>query len=232
MNNIFFLMSFSIAALFLRGSAPAVADDFEAERNEMVALQIEARGVDDEEVLRVMRKVKRHLFVPEELRPYAYYDRPLAIGHGQTISQPYIVAFMTEIADIKETDKVLEIGTGSGYQAAVLAELAGSVFTIEIIEELAETAAERLKRLGYENITVKCGDGYKGWPEKAPFDVIMVTAAPREMPGELTDQLARGGRMVIPLGDIFQELYLIEKTGDRLRKRKLLPVRFVPMVHP
>jgi len=205
---------------------------FDYERKAMVERQIKARGVGDERVLQAMAKVKRHLFVPESLWEEAYDDTPLPIGHGQTISQPYIVAYMTEVLDLSETDRVLEIGTGSGYQAAVLAEIVSEVYTIELLEELATPAAQRLQELGYKNITVTCGDGYKGWPRFAPFDAIIVTAAPPEIPQTLIDQLRIGGKMVAPVGVFFQELYLIEKTKDGTEKRQLIPVRFVPMVHP
>jgi len=195
----------------------------------MVEEQIEARGIKDSLVLAAMRKVPRHLFVPERYRSEAYADHPLPIGYGQTISQPYIVAYMTEALRLKGGEKVLEIGTGSGYQAAVLAEIADSVFTIEIIPELAESARERLRRLGYKNIFVLCGDGYRGWPEHAPFDAIIVTAAPDHIPGPLVEQLKVGGRMVIPVGSVYQELFLVVKTERGVEKRPLLPVRFVPM---
>jgi protein-L-isoaspartate(D-aspartate) O-methyltransferase len=202
------------------------------QRKAMVERQIKARGVSDESVLKAMTAVKRHLFVPESLREDAYRDTPLPIGYEQTISQPYIVAFMTEVLELNETDKLLEIGTGSGYQAAVLAEIVSEVYTIELIEELANPAGKRLQALGYKNVTVKCGDGYKGWPRYAPYDAIIVTAAPPEIPQPLIDQLKIGGKMVIPVGVFFQELYLIEKTKAGTVKKELIPVRFVPMVHP
>ena len=204
-------------------------EDYARARERMVEEQIEARGIKDSLVLAAMRKVPRHLFVPERYRSEAYADHPLPIGYGQTISQPYIVAYMTEALRLKGGEKVLEIGTGSGYQAAVLAEIADSVFTIEIIPELAESARERLRRLGYKNIFVLCGDGYRGWPEHAPFDAIIVTAAPDHIPGPLVEQLKVGGRMVIPVGSVYQELFLVVKTERGVEKRSLLPVRFVPM---
>ncbi|RKY63765.1 MAG: protein-L-isoaspartate O-methyltransferase [Candidatus Latescibacterota bacterium] len=204
-------------------------EDYARARERMVEEQIEARGIKDSLVLAAMRKVPRHLFVPERYRSEAYADHPLPIGYGQTISQPYIVAYMTEALRLKGGEKVLEIGTGSGYQAAVLAEIADSVFTIEIIPELAESARERLRRLGYKNIFVLCGDGYRGWPEHAPFDAIIVTAAPDHIPGPLVEQLKVGGRMVIPVGSVYQELFLVVKTERGVEKRPLLPVRFVPM---
>jgi len=209
----------------------ANADDFTEYRKEMVQRQIKARGIKDERVINAILKVPRHKFVPGPLSNAAYEDIPLPIGYGQTISQPYIVAFMTEVLNLKKTDKVLEIGTGSGYQAAILAELCDKVYTIEIIPSLRKEAEERLKELGYKNIEIKTGDGYLGWEEKAPFDAIIVTAAPPTIPEKLVEQLALGGRMVLPLGNAFQELYLVRKTKDGIRKEAILPVRFVPMVH-
>ncbi len=196
----------------------------------MIEEQIMQRGVLDPYVLKAMEKVERHLFVPDSLWEDAYSDGPLPIGYGQTISQPYIVAFMTEAADLKRDDKVLEVGTGSGYQAAVLAEIAREVYTIEIVEPLAESAEKRLKDLGYQNIFVKHGDGYQGWVEHAPFDAIVVTAAPKEVPEELVKQLKVGGRMIVPIGSFYQELYRITKTEKGVHKEKLIPVRFVPMI--
>lgn len=196
---------------------------------DMVVQQIEARGIKDERLLRAMLTVKRHLFVPKEYRMLAYTDRPLPIGEGQTISQPYIVALMTELLQLGGDEKVLEIGTGSGYQAAILAELAREVYTIEIIEPLALRAESLLVKLGYKNITVRCGDGYAGWEEHAPFNAIIVTCAPPEIPQPLLQQLADGGRMVIPVGTDYQELILIEKTDGEIKKSSIVPVRFVPM---
>lgn len=216
---------------FIASLSIASEPDYAKKRYRMVSRQIRARGVKDPLVLKAMRKVKRHLFVPKRLRNMAYGDFPLPIGYGQTISQPYIVAFMTEAAKISPADRVLEIGTGSGYQAAILAEIAKEVYTIEILEPLAESAKKRLNRLGYENVVVKCADGYKGWPEYAPFDAIIVTAAPPTIPKELVKQLKVGGRMVVPVGALYQKLYLIVKTKDGYKKKTLLPVRFVPMVH-
>jgi protein-L-isoaspartate(D-aspartate) O-methyltransferase len=213
------------------GGAPAKAaeDAFAAARLQMVSRQIEARGVRDPRALDALRRVERHRFVPERLRDQAYQDRPLAIGHGQTISQPYIVALMTELARVKAGDRVLEIGTGSGYQAAVLSALAGQVYTIEIVEPLAREAATRLETLGYRNVTVRAGDGYRGWPERAPFDAILITAAPPEIPQPLLDQLAPGGRLVAPVGDQTQELVVVERSPAGLMRRSVIPVRFVPM---
>ena len=207
--------------------------NFDHLRKVMIKNQLQSRGIRDDAVLDVMRSVERHNFVPENYRDRAYSDGPLPIGHGQTISQPYIVAFMTEQLQVSSQHKVLEIGTGSGYQAAILGELAKHVFTIEIIPELAEGAKNILNHLSYKNITVRAGDGYKGWPEEAPFERIMVTAAPTEVPQELIDQLAPGGRMILPVGAQFlvQYLWVIEKDDQgTVTKEKILPVRFVPMV--
>jgi protein-L-isoaspartate(D-aspartate) O-methyltransferase len=202
---------------------------YSKQRESMVRHQIEARKVKDPLVLEAMRKVPRHLFVPENLRDQAYTDGPLPIGQGQTISQPYIVALMTELLDLKEGEKVLEIGTGSGYQAAVLAEIAGEVYTIEIICTLADVAEKRLKEMGYQNVTVECADGYQGWEEHAPFDGIIVTAAPDHVPQPLVDQLKVGARLVIPVGDVYQELQVIVKTETGFKEMNAIPVRFVPM---
>ncbi|RMG94416.1 MAG: protein-L-isoaspartate(D-aspartate) O-methyltransferase [Deltaproteobacteria bacterium] len=201
------------------------------ERDRMVAEQIEARGVTDPRVLAAMAKVPRHLFVPDAYQAEAYQDHPLPIGHGVTISQPYIVALMTELAEVRPGDKVLEIGTGSGYQAAVLAELGAEVYSIEVIEPLARRAKERLAKLGYDRVHVRHGDGYRGWPEAAPFDAVVVTAAPPEVPEALREQLADGGRLVIPVGSRYQELKVITRRGNRFDERTVIPVRFVPMVH-
>ena len=196
----------------------------------MVKYQIEGRGISNKAVLQSMRMVKRHLFVPQQLEEQAYDDRPLPIGHGQTISQPYIVAYMTEIIDLKPSFKVLEIGTGSGYQAAVLATIVDSVYTIEIIKPLYETAGKRLKTLGYHNTEVKNADGYYGWEEHAPFDAIVVTAGAEFIPPPLIDQLADGGKMIIPVGSPFivQSLMLVTKKGNDITTRSMMAVRFVP----
>lgn len=206
-------------------------EDFAA-RERMVERQIERRGVTDTRVLDAMRKVPRHLFVPESDRHLAYGDFPVPIGKGQTISQPYIVAFMTEALRLKPEDRVLEIGTGSGYQAAILAEVAAEVYTVEIIPELGKRAEELLKQLGYGNVHVRIGDGYQGWADNAPYDAVIVTCAPDAVPAALVDQLAEGGRMIIPVGrsgDV-QELVLGVKKGGVFEKRDILAVRFVPMV--
>ena len=204
-------------------------DSFTSQRHYMVDSQIKSRGVLDENVLLAMKKVPRHEFVPENLQSEAYIDDPLPIGESQTISQPYIVAYMTEQLDLKKTDKVLEIGTGSGYQAAILAEIVDSVFTIEIIDDLAEQAKQTLKDLKYKNVFVKSGDGYKGWPSEAPFDAIIITAAPTKIPQPLVEQLNVGGKMILPLGNFYQELVLLTKTETGVDRKTLLPVRFVPM---
>jgi protein-L-isoaspartate(D-aspartate) O-methyltransferase len=210
----------------------AEEDRFTALRHEMVDRQIRARGVKEPRVLAALEKVPRHIFVPEPLKYGAYGDYPLPIGEGQTISQPYIVAFMTEALGLKPSDKVLEIGTGSGYQAAVLAELVREVYTIEIIEELAKRARGLLDKMGYRNIHVRIGDGYNGWPQEAPFDAIMVTAAPDEIPERLVSQLKEGGRLVLPVGKPggIQELIRGQKVAGRLKTETLMAVRFVPMV--
>ncbi|MEJ2185598.1 MAG: protein-L-isoaspartate(D-aspartate) O-methyltransferase [Gemmatimonadota bacterium] len=199
-------------------------------RHEMVRRQIAGRGIRDRAVLRAMRQVPRHEFVPESFVGLAYMDQPLPIGHGQTISQPYIVAFMAEAAAIKPGNRVLEIGTGSGYGAAVLAELAHEVYTIEIVPELADRARAVLQRLDYANVHVRTGNGWLGWPEHAPYDAIVVTAAPDRVPPALETQLAMGGIMVVPVGDAIQTLRVLRKVGVRLEEVASLPVRFVPMV--
>jgi protein-L-isoaspartate(D-aspartate) O-methyltransferase len=205
-------------------------DPFAEDRSQMVQRQILGRGVEAASVLNAMETVPRHFFVPETLRDRAYDDRPQTIGWGQTISQPYIVALMTELLELEGSEKVLEIGTGSGYQAAVLSRLAKEVYTIEILKELGERARGVLEDLGYDNIHYRIGDGYQGWPEEAPFDAIIVTAAPPALPQALVDQLKMGGRLVIPVGVYIQDLEVHTKTADGLEKRKVIPVRFVPMV--
>jgi len=206
-------------------------DGYEAVRQRMVRVDIEARGVRSAIVLEAMRSTARHLFVPAPLRYLAYADRPLPIGHGQTISQPYVVAFMTELLDPQPHHRVLEIGTGCGYQAAVLSRLVKAVYSIEIVPELARDSAALLKQLGYDNVLVRAGDGYQGWPDEAPFDRILLTAAPPEVPKTLVDQLQVGGKLVAPEGRVWQNLVLLEKRADGSLQRKVsLPVRFVPMV--
>src|SRR5438067_3509796 len=212
------------------GQQPSVPLNLAAQRQQMIQQHLVARGIKDERILAAMAKVPREEFVPADSRAASYEDGPLPIGYYQTISQPYIVAFMTEKLQPKPDHRVLEVGTGSGYQAAVLAELVADVYTIEIVEPLAKNAEATLQRLGYKNVHVKVGDGYSGWPDHAPFDAIIVTCAPNHVPQQLTDQLKDGGRMVIPVGERFaQQLYLLEKQNGRLRESAVLPVRFVPM---
>ncbi|MDD5629240.1 MAG: protein-L-isoaspartate(D-aspartate) O-methyltransferase [Elusimicrobia bacterium] len=225
----------ALVALGCRRGAPPPQEDYALMRDAMVN-QIEAypaeQRVRDPRVLAVMRKVPRHEFVPENARHLAYADTPLDIGAGQTISQPYMVAFMTQALELKPEDKVLEIGTGSGYQAAILAELTGAVYSIEIVESLARRAQDTLTRLGYGRVHTRTGDGYQGWPEQAPFDAIVVTCAPERVPQPLVAQLREGGRLVIPLGPEasgVQELLVLRKTAAGLREETRMPVRFVPM---
>jgi protein-L-isoaspartate(D-aspartate) O-methyltransferase len=208
----------------------AQTDKWQPLRERMVETQIRARGVQNPAVLKAMARVPRHLFVPSDLQPFAYDDRPLPIGLAQTISQPYIVAYMTEALQLVPTHKVLEIGTGSGYQAAVLAEIVKQVHTIEIIPDLTARARAALAAAGYRNVEVRGGNGYRGWPEQAPFDRIIVTAAPPEIPQPLIDQLAAGGIMVVPVGTEHQEMVIITKTAAGVTQKRTIPVRFVPMV--
>lgn len=210
---------------------PSTADVFTTLRQQMVASQIRARDVADPDVLRAMEIVPRHEFVPPEFIDQAYADHPLPIGSGQTISQPYIVAVMTELAQIRRGDRILEIGTGSGYQAAILATLTDQVYSIEIIPSLAEGAAARLKRLGFSNAVVKNADGYNGWEEFAPFDVILVTAAPDHVPPPLVAQLKDGGRMIVPVGPVgsFQTLWRVNKRGEKILSENIMGVIFVPL---
>ena len=219
-----------VTAFWSASNPRAVADaPHDADRDRMVKEQIVARGVRDAKTLAALRKVPRHLFVPEAAGREAYEDHPLPIGHAQTISQPYIVALMTESLGLQGGETILEVGSGSGYQAAVLAEIAAQVYSIEIVEPLAEEARERLRRLGYGNVQVRAGDGYAGWPEAAPFDAIMVTAAAPRIPEPLKTQLRDGGRLVLPVGDESQELILVTRRGATFVERRVLPVRFVPM---
>lgn len=211
--------------------APSISPHREAQRHRMVDQYIIPRGIKDPAVIAAMRQVPRHRFVPATYSVFAYIDGPLPIGHSQTISQPSLVASMTEELKLKKTDKVLEIGTGSGYQAAILAELADKVLTIEILEPLARQAEQTLTELGYTNVRVRVGDGYKGWPEEAPFDAIIVTAAPDHVPQPLLDQLAIGGRMILPVGRATQTLELYSRTAESIERRTLSLVRFVPLVH-
>jgi protein-L-isoaspartate(D-aspartate) O-methyltransferase len=218
-----------LALSLLLLTPPQAATPEGTARRRMVLEQIAARGVSDPRVLEAMRTVPRHELVPPAVRAQAYEDRPLPIGEGQTISQPFIVAFMTEQLRVEPGDRVLEVGTGSGYQAAVLAAMGAEVYTIEIVGALARRAAADLARLGYRSVKVREGDGYRGWPEAAPFDAILVTAAPPEVPAPLLEQLKPGGRMVLPVGTSWQELLLLTKDARGVGRRTLLPVRFVPM---
>lgn len=217
---------FLLVCALSRGGEP---DPYERARWDMVENQIMSRGVTDRVVVQAMLKVPRHLFIPENLRHTAYNDNPVPIGSGQTVSQPYIVALMTALLKPGAGKKVLEIGTGSGYQTAVLKETGSRVYTIEIISDLAKKARTLLEDIGYEGIEFRTGDGYKGWPGHAPFDGIIVTAAPEKIPETLLEQLAEGGKMVIPVGSDDQELLLIEKTSGGIEKKRITPVRFVPM---
>ena len=201
----------------------------QSERDWMVDTQIVGGGITDPKVVAAMRRVPRHQFIPDQESQGAYGDFPLPIGHAQTISQPYIVAYMTEALKLQPGEKVLEIGTGSGYQAAILAELGVHVFTIEIVKPLARYARENLSKLGYDQVMVRAGDGYQGWPEERPFDAIIITAAPDHIPSPLLEQLAVGGRLILPVGDYSQNLVLIRRTEEGYQRTELLPVRFVPM---
>lgn len=222
---------FTLIWLMVLIPVAVVSQDYDAERSSMVDQQILNRGIRNTRVLDAMRSVERHHFVPEQYRHMAYSDRPLPIGHQQTISQPYIVALMTDYLNLKEGEKVLEIGTGSGYQAAVLAELVGQVYSVEIVEELAHRARKTLDELDYDNVHIRIGDGYKGWKEHAPYDAIIVTASPSDIPPPLKDQLAEGGRMVIPVGGpVFQKLLLLRKKEGKVKQTDVTSVRFVPMI--
>jgi len=204
--------------------------DWDAARQRMIADQLRTRDVCDERVLAAVSRVERHRFIPEDARSESYEDHPVPIGYGQTISQPYIVGFMTQALDVEPHHRVLEIGTGCGYQTAVLAELAREVFSIEVVPDLAARARATLTELGYANVHLRVGDGYDGWPEEAPFDRILGAAAPREIPPVLVDQLAVEGILVMPVGDWHQEIRVIQKSGGQVQSRDVLPVRFVPMV--
>jgi protein-L-isoaspartate(D-aspartate) O-methyltransferase len=226
----FALLLVVLALAAALAAPPAAAAQTEAElRREMVDRQIRQRGITDPAVLAAMGEVPRHQFVPEAYRAEAYEDKPLPLGWGQTIYQPYVVALMTSLLKLDDDDTVLEIGTGSGYHTAVLSRIARKVFSIEIIEPFGEEARRRLDRLGYRNVEVRVGDGYQGWPDKAPFDAIILTAAPPHIPQPLIDQLKVGGRMVAPVGEYFQDLLVITKTAEGIEKRTVIPVRLVPM---
>ncbi|MGD9200983.1 MAG: protein-L-isoaspartate(D-aspartate) O-methyltransferase [Chitinispirillia bacterium] len=224
------IILFSLFLIILTNDPFSNEEEYKIERSQMVDEQIIDRGIHDKLTIQAMLTVKRHKFVPKKYLFRAYYDGPLSIGYGQTISQPYIVAYMTEVIEPKPDHKVLEIGTGSGYQAAVLAKIVKKVYTVEIITKLGNIARKRLKNLGYTNIEIKTGDGYHGWKEHAPFDAIVVTAAADFVPPPLVKQLKDGGKMIIPVGSPFlvQTLMLIEKKGDKVTTKNLLPVRFVP----
>lgn len=230
-HAVHWLVLLSITSLFWNGPATAdESEDYRAARLRMVEEDIEREGITNPAVLEAMRRVPRHLFVSPELRSKAYYDQALPIGHHQTITPPYLVAYMTALLDPQPADRVLEIGTGSGYQAAVLSVIVKEVDSIEIIEPLGKQAAKRLQELGYANVQVKIGDGYKGWPEKAPFDKIIVTCSPESVPQPLVDQLRDGGKMIIPLGERYQQVFhLLEKREGKLVQTRLVPTLFVPM---
>lgn len=222
-----------IVALLTFAISLCQGQEWQQESNQMVKEQIKGRGIEDKRLLKVMRNTPRHRFVPQQYRRWAFSDRPLPIGHDQTISQPYIVALMTDLLKLDGDERVLEIGTGSGYQAAILGAMAKEVYTIEIIEELADKAKKRLEKMAYNNVYVKQGDGYQGWPEHAPFDRIVVTAAPETIPKALKTQLKKGGKMVLPVGNRYQELKVVNKTKTgEFSEEEVANVRFVPMVHP
>ena len=214
------------------GNQPDSVAWWKSRAERMVETQIVSRGVRDPDVIRVMKNTPRHEFIPAHYRDQAYNDHPVPIGEKQTISQPYIVALMTEYLELTGSEKVLEIGTGSGYQAAVLSPLVDTCYSIEVVKSLAREAADKLDVMGYDNVVVKWGDGYQGWPQHAPFDRIIITAAPEKIPEKLVEQLAIGGRMVLPVGKHFQELILLTKTEKGMRRKSIIPFRFVPMVHP
>jgi protein-L-isoaspartate(D-aspartate) O-methyltransferase len=231
-SRLVLFLALLVCLLLSTGASPANEDPYLKKRQRMMEKDIKGRGIKDVKVLEVMGRIPRHLFVEESDRSKAYADHPLPIGEGQTISQPYIVALMTEAVKLKSSDRVLEIGTGSGYQAAVLAEIVAEVFTIEIKKSLAESAAQRLKEMGYKNVRVKYGDGYFGWEEAAPFDAILITAAPNHIPPPLIKQLREGGRLIVPLGSTiyYQQLTLARKHQGKLFLEQMAPVAFVPMI--
>ncbi|MFV0593705.1 MAG: protein-L-isoaspartate(D-aspartate) O-methyltransferase [Draconibacterium sp.] len=231
MRSKIFVIYIHCATIFLTMTVCGQKNDFNSERSLMVKTQIQARGIVNNKILNAFRTVPRHEFVLPEYLHYAYNDQPLPIEEGQTISQPFIVAYMTDALQLKKSDRVLEIGTGSGYQAAILAQLCDSVFTIEIFGSLAGKAQKLFEKLQYNNIVCKTADGYLGWEEKAPFDAIIVTCAPSQIPQPLQKQLANGGKMIIPLGEgRVQHLVLLQKQNDKIRQKSVLPVRFVPMI--
>lgn len=231
-SNLVFSLLLTLSCLPHPQNQPSdLEEDFKQQREEMVQLHLEARDIENRRVLEAMKTVPRHRFVPARVREYSYADNPLPIGQKQTISQPYIVALMSQVADPKPKDRALEIGTGSGYQAAVLAELVQEVYTIEIIPELAQRSEKLLSELGYENVRLRQGDGYQGWPDKAPFDIILVTAAAPKIPEPLLEQLAERGRLVMPVGSTggVQVLTLVTKKDGKLRRELITGVRFVPL---
>jgi len=219
----------ALAAITALCASASAGDGYEALRHAMVEQQVKQRGITKPEVLAAMEQVPRHLFVPDSARTDAYTDRPLALGQGRTVYQPYVVALMTSLLDLKHGDKVLEIGTGSGYHAAVLSRIARTVYSVEIVDVVASQASKRLSVLGYHNVEVRVGDGFQGWAEKAPFDAILLSAAPPTIPKPLLAQLRVGGKMVAPVGGFFQDLQVITKTADGLEKRTVIPVRLSPM---
>ena len=218
-----------LIALLAMPVIPAAAQDYGLQRRAMVDEQIRQRGIREREVLKAMEQVPRHLFVPESVRPKAYEDAALAIGPGRAIYQPYVVALMTSLLDLDKGDKVLEVGTGTGYHAAILSRIAREVYSVEIDSTAASQASKRLAGLGYPNVFVRHGDGYQGWPDKGPFDAILLSVAPPRVPKPLIDQLRVGGKMVVPVGGFFQDLLVITKTADGLEKRTVIPVRVAPM---
>lgn len=223
------LFALLLVALSLEVAAPAAAEDtFGTQRRTMVD-ELRQRGITKPDVLAAMEQVPRHLFVPEDVRAQAYSDQPLAVGGGRSIYQPYVVALMTSLLELKRGDKVLEVGTGSGYHAAVLSRIAREVYSIEIVEPVASAASKRLSVLGYHNVNIRVGDGYQGWPDKGPFDAILLAVAPPHIPKPLLAQLRVGGRMVVPVGGFFQDLQVITKMADGLEKRTIIPVRLSPM---
>jgi protein-L-isoaspartate(D-aspartate) O-methyltransferase len=222
-------LGLGLAAVALLCGTAVAGDGYEALRRAMVEQQVKQRGIVEPEVLAAMEQVPRHLFVPDALKAQAYSDQPLVLGQGRTVYQPYVVALMTSLLKLKHGDKVLEIGTGSGYQAAVLSRIAREVDSVEIVQPIANEAAKRLYVLGYHNVDVRFGDGYQGWVDKAPFDAILLSAAPPSIPKALLQQLRIGGRMVVPVGGFFQDLLVITKTADGIQKRAVIPVRLSPM---
>ena len=223
-------VALGLAVLLALAVPTSAGDNFEALRHTMVEQQVKKRGITDSDVLAAMEQVPRHMFVPDSLKTKAYGEEPLDVGQGRTVYQPYMVALMTQLLGLKHNSKVLEIGTGSGYHAAVLSRIAREVYSIEIVEPVAAQADKRLSTMGYHNVQIRVGDGYRGWPDKAPFDAILLSVSPRSIPTELIKQLRVGGKMVVPVGGLFfQDLLVITKTADGLQKRQVIPVRLAPM---